>query len=71
MQNVKIPLALNFGEQRKATAYFKPHGNLLLIIGVFIIPGGLHPLALALVGLAVTGVFVLGSMAVGKLFFRL
>jgi len=44
-------------------------GILLLIIGVFIIMGGLQMLALGFFGLALIGLFVVSSMAVGRLFF--
>jgi len=46
-------------------------GILLLIIGVFIIMGGLQMAGVGLLGLALLGVFVLASMAVGKVLFRL
>jgi len=46
-------------------------GILLLITGVFIIMGGLGVIVVGLVGFALTSMFVLGSMAVGKIFFRL
>jgi hypothetical protein len=46
-------------------------GILLLILGVFIIMGGIQVLGVGLLGLAVIGAFVISSMLVGKVFFRL
>jgi hypothetical protein len=46
-------------------------GILLLILGVFIIMGGIQVLGAGLLGLAVIGAFVISSMLVGKVFFRL
>lgn len=63
--------ALNFSEQAAGTAYSNPMGILLLITGIFIVIGGLGVLVVGLVGFALTSIFILGSMAVGKIFFRL
>jgi hypothetical protein len=46
-------------------------GILLFIVALFILMGGLQMVAVGLAGLALIGVFVMSSMAVGKLFFRL
>ena len=46
-------------------------GIFLLITGVIVVLGGLQVLALGLVGLALISVFVLASITVGKVFFRL
>ena len=46
-------------------------GILLLVIGAFVLLGGIQIVGVASIGLAVIGVFVFSSMAVGKIFFRL
>jgi len=46
-------------------------GILLLILGVFIIMGGIQVLGAGLLGLAVIGAFVISSMLVGKVLFKL
>ena len=46
-------------------------GILLLILGAFIIMGGIQVVGVGLLGLALIAVFVGSSMAVGKLLFRL
>jgi len=46
-------------------------GILLLILGVFIIMGGIQVLSAGLLGLAVIGAFVISSMLVGKVLFKL
>ena len=46
-------------------------GILLLILGVFIIMGGIQVIGVGLLGLAIVAIFVASSMAVGKVVFRL
>jgi hypothetical protein len=46
-------------------------GILLLILGVFIIMGGIQVLSAGLLGLTVIGAFVISSMLVGKVLFKL
>jgi len=46
-------------------------GILLLILGVFIIMGGIQVLGACLLGLAVIGAFVISSMLVGRVLFKL
>ena len=46
-------------------------GIALLILGAFVLMGGLQVLGEALIGLALIGLFVFSSMAVGKIFFHL
>ena len=46
-------------------------GILLLILGVFIIMGGIQVPGAGLLGLAVIGAFVISSMLVGKVLFKL
>ena len=46
-------------------------GILLLLAGVFIIMGGLQMIGIAMLGLTLIGAFVLSSMAIGKVVFRL
>jgi hypothetical protein len=48
-----------------------PLGILLLIIGAFVVMGGLQLLGLGLIGLAVAALFVFSSWAIGKLVFHL
>jgi hypothetical protein len=46
-------------------------GILFLIVGAFIVMGGLQLLGVGLIGLAVVSTVVLSSWAIGKLVFRL
>jgi hypothetical protein len=46
-------------------------GILLLIIGAFVVMGGLQLLGVSLIGLAVAALFVFSSWAIGKLVFHL
>ena len=46
-------------------------GILLLIVGLFIVMGGLQMVGTGLAGLALSSVFVMSSMIVGKRLFRL
>ena len=46
-------------------------GILLLIVGLFIIMGGIQVIGVGLIGVAIIAIFVASSMAVGKVVFRL
>jgi hypothetical protein len=46
-------------------------GTLLLVVGLFVIMGGIQMLGVAAIGAALIGLFVCSSMAVGKVLFRM
>ena len=48
-----------------------PMGILLLLIGLFIIMGGVQMIGLGIFALTIIGIFVLSSMFIGKAVFRL
>jgi hypothetical protein len=48
-----------------------PMGTLLLLIGLFIIMGGVQMIGLGIFALTIIGIFVLSSMFIGKAVFRL
>jgi hypothetical protein len=48
-----------------------PMGILMLLVGLFIIMGGVQMIGLGIFALTIIGVFVLSSMFLGKAVFRL
>jgi len=64
-------LYINFRDRNILGRYDAPMGILLLLIGLFIIMGGIQMIGLGAFALMVIGIFVLSSMFIGKAVFRL
>jgi hypothetical protein len=46
-------------------------GVLLFVVGIFVLMGGIQMIAIGVLGLILISLFVLSSMAIGKVVFRL
>ena len=63
--------SVNFRDRNIVGRYDAPMGILLLVIGLFIIMGGIQMIGIGVFALTVIGMFVLSSMFIGKAVFRL
>jgi hypothetical protein len=63
--------SVNFRDRNFGGRYDAPMGILLLLIGLFIIMGGVQMMGLGIFALMIIGIFVVSSMFIGKAVFRL
>ena len=63
--------SVNYRDRNIVGRYDAPMGILLLVIGIFIIMGGIQMIGIGVFALMVIGMFVLSSMFIGKAVFRL
>jgi len=71
LKNVVVGSNLNIRDLRVSGKYDGAMGILLLVVGLFIIMGGLQMIGLGVFAMMIISVFVLSSMAIGKAVFRL
>jgi len=71
LKNVVLMPGLNFRDLRVSGKYDAAMGILLLVVGLFIIMGGIQMIGLGVFAVMIISVFVLSSMAIGKAVFRL
>jgi len=71
LKNVVLVFGLNLRDLRVSGKYDAAMGILLLVVGLFIIMGGIQMIGLGVFAVMIISVFVLSSMAIGKAVFRL
>ena len=62
---------MKFRDLKVSGKYDAAMGILLLVVGLFIIMGGLQMIGLGVFAMMIISVFVLSSMVIGKAVFRL
>jgi len=71
LKNVVVGSSLNIRDLKVSWKYDAAMGILLLVVGLFIIMGGIQMIGLGVFAVMIISVFVLSSMAIGKAVFRL
>jgi len=71
LKNVVVGSSLNIRDLKVSWKYDAAMGILLLVVGLFIIMGGLQMIGLGVFAMMIISVFVLSSMVIGKAVFRL
>jgi len=71
LKNVVVGSSLNICDLMVSGKYDAAMGILLLVVGLFIIMGGIQMIGLGVFAVMIISVFVLSSMAIGKAVFRL
>jgi hypothetical protein len=70
-KNAVLGSSLNCRDLKVSGKYDAAMGILLLVVGLFIIMGGIQMIGLGVFAVMIISVFVLSSMAIGKAVFRL